>query len=88
MVDCYKRYSDEISEYLQAKLPKMPHHAAQEIADYITHKTIILVQDALRNQHNEVQAQINEARRAKYRKLAEYDRALREHKRKDVQTDD
>ena len=49
----YTKHMQELQTYLTSKLPDMPVHTAQEIAAYIGQKTVVLVNDMLREHERE-----------------------------------
>ena len=47
-MNIYQKHSDEMLKYLVSKLPNVPYHIAEEIAVHLANKTVILVEDAIK----------------------------------------
>lgn len=82
----YTKFAADLEEYLKGKLPDLPAHIAQEIAAHIGNKTMILVNDMLKEyikeqkmdmwRRSQRQAQRSESPRDKLRTDGEKPRAI------------
>lgn len=59
----YSTFEQELVVYLHSKLPDLPTHTTQEIGAHITNKTIILINDMIREYDRELKLQISKGKR-------------------------